>query len=170
MCRCFMRKIIMILALVTLTISLSGCLGSQVGQIDQLSDTINNHLSSGDDYFNQAANSTNRYQYDAAQEQCNNASYQFNLAKTSAQEASIYAKNIQDQVYITYLELTILQIDAKLNATNELKVAIPLFMRNDTKTGNTHVDAANQFMSNSVDYQQQKEDLVQQNPTKFKSS
>lgn len=165
-----MRKIIIILALVTLTVSLSGCLGSQVAQIDQLTDTINTHLSSGDDYFNQAATSTNKYQYENAQEQCNNASYQFNLAKTSAQEALIYAKNIPDQVYITYLQLTLLQVDAKLNATNELKVAIPLFSRNDTKTGNAHVDVANQFMANSQDYQQQKEDLAQQNPTKFKSS
>jgi hypothetical protein len=165
-----MRKILIIFALVTLTVSLSGCLGSQVAQIDQLSDTINNHLSSGDNYFNDAATSNNKYQYESAQEQINNASSEFNMAKTSAQESLIYAKNLQDQVYITYLQLVLLQVDAKINATNELKVAIPLFMRNDTKTGNTHVDLANQFMQYSQNYQQQKEDLVQQNPTKFKSS
>ncbi len=165
-----MRKILIILALVTLTVSLSGCLGSQVAQIDQLCDTINNHLTSGDSYFNQAATSTNKYQYDSAQEQINNASSEFNLAKTSSQEAMIYSKNLQDQVYITYLQLTLYQVDAKINATNELKVAIPLFMRNDTRTGNTHVDLANQFMEKSLEYQKQKEDLVQQNPTKFKTS
>ncbi|NYB53084.1 MAG: hypothetical protein HVN35_11080 [Methanobacteriaceae archaeon] len=165
-----MRRILIILALVTVTVSLSGCLGSQLSQINQLSDTINNHLSAGDTYFNQAATSTNKYQYNDAQQQINNASNEFNMAKSSTQEAMFYAKSLQDQIYINYLQLTLQQIDAKINATNELKVAIPLFMRNDTKTANSHVDLANQFMSKSLEYQQQKNELVRQNPAKFKSS
>lgn len=164
-----MRKILIILALVTVTVSLSGCLGSEVTQIDQLTDPINNHMSSGDNYFNQAATSTNKYQYDDAQDQVNNASSEFNQAKTMSQEASVYAKSLQDALYSTYFQLTLLQLDAKINATNELKLAIPLFMRNDTRSGNSHVDQANQFMQQSLDYQNQKDDLVSQNPTKFKS-
>ena len=164
-----MRKIIIIFVLVILVVSLSGCLGTQVAQIDQLTDTINDHIISGDNYFNQAATSSNKYQYENAQSQADNASSQFNMAKTSAQEALIYAKNLQDQVYITYMQITLQELDAKINATSELKVAIPLFARNDTKTGNTHVDLANQYMETSLEYQKQREDIVQQNPTKFKS-
>jgi hypothetical protein len=163
-----MRKIIIIFVLVILVVSLSGCLSTQVAQIDQLADTINDHIISGDNYFNQAATSINKYQYEDAQSQADNASSQFNLAKTSAQEALIYSKNLQDQVYITYMQITLQELDAKINATNELKVAIPLFSRNDTKTGNTHVDLANQYMDTSLEYQKQREDIVQQNPTKFK--
>jgi hypothetical protein len=164
-----MRKIIIIFVLVILVVSLSGCLGTQVAQIDQLTDTINDHITSGDSYFNQAATSTNKYQYEDAQSQADNASSQFNMAKTSSQEALIYAKNLQDQVYITYLQITLQELDAKINATNELKVAIPLFARNDTKTGNTHVDLANGYMDTSLEYQNQRDDIVQQNPSKFKS-
>jgi len=164
-----MRKTIIIFVLVILTVYLSGCLGTQVTQIDQLTDTINDHIKSGDSYFNQAATSTNKYQYTAAQSQADNASSEFNLARTTSQEALIYAKNLQDQVYITYLQITLQELDAKINATNELKVAIPLFTRNDTKTGNTHVDLANNYMDTSLEYQKQREEIVQQNPTKFKS-
>jgi hypothetical protein len=164
-----MRKIILIFVLVIITISLSGCLDTQVTQIEELTDTINDHIISGDAYFNQAATSTNNYQYETAQSQVDNASSDFNLARTSTQEALIYAKNLQDQVYINYLQITLQELDAKINATNELKVAIPLFSRNDTKTGNTHVDLANGYMDTSLEYQKQREDIVQQNPTKFKS-
>jgi len=163
-----MRKIIMVLVLVTLVVSLSGCLDTQIAQIDQLTDTINSYLNQGDTYFNQAATSTNKYQYETAMQQCNNASSQFNNARTSTQEALIYAKNLQDQIYINYLQVTLNEVDAKINATNELKMAIPLFKNNDTKTANTHVDLANQYMETSLDYQKQREDIVQQNPTKFK--
>lgn len=164
-----MRKIVLIFVLIILTVSLSGCLGTQIAQIDQLTDSINDHIKSGDNYFNQAATSTNKYQYTAAQSQAENATSEFNQARTTSQEALIYSKNLQDQVYITYFQITLQELDAKINATNQLKVAIPLFARNDTRTANTHVDSANQFMDKSLEYQKQREEIVQQNPTKFKS-
>ncbi|MDO5836194.1 MAG: hypothetical protein Q4P17_06765 [Methanobacterium sp.] len=164
-----MRKIIPILVLMIVTVSLSGCLGTQIAQIDQLTESINDHIKSGNDYFNQAATSTNKYQYSSARSQAENASSEFNQARTTSQEALIYSKNLQDQVYITYFQITLQELDAKINATNQLIVAIPLFARNDTRTGNTHVDSANQFMKQSLEYQKQREELVQQNPTKFKS-
>nr|WP_319374758.1 hypothetical protein [uncultured Methanobacterium sp.] len=164
-----MRKIILIFVLVILTVSLSGCLGTQVTQIEQLTGNINDHITSGDSYFNKAATNTNNYQYETAQLMADNASSEFNLAKTSTQEALIYAKNLQDQIYINYMQITLQELEAKINATNELKVAIPLFSRNDTKTGNAHVDTANQYMDTSLECQKQRDDLVQQNPTKFKS-
>jgi uncharacterized lipoprotein NlpE involved in copper resistance len=164
-----MRKIIPIIFFVMIiTVSLSGCLGNQIAQIDQLTDSINGHIKAGDNYFNQAATSTNKYQYTAAQSHAENASSEFNQARTTSQEALIYSKNLQDQVYITYFQITLYELDAKINATNQLKVAIPLFARNDTRTGNTHVDSANQFMQQSLKYQKQREEIVQQNPTKFK--
>jgi hypothetical protein len=159
---------ILILALVTVTVFLSGCLGSEVAQIDQLTTTINEHLKSGDNFYNQAVNSANKFLYDKALEQSNNASSEFEMAKTSSQEALIYSRNAQDQVYINYLQLTLQEVEAKINATNELKMAIPLFKGNDTKTANTHVDLANQYMQRSLEYQKQKEEIVQQNPNKFK--
>lgn len=163
-----MRKIIIIFALILVTISLSGCLGTQVSQIDQLTDTINYHISSGNNYFNQAATSTNKYQYRTAQSQADDALSNYNDARTSAQEAFGHAKNLQDQVYINYLQITLQELEAKINATNQLRLAISLFAGNNTKTANNHVDNSNQFMEASLVYQKQKEEIVQQNPSKFK--
>lgn len=164
-----MRKEIIIFSLVILIVSMSGCLDTQMTQINQLSEIINEHIKSGNNYFNQAATSCNKYQYEAALAQCNNATAQFELAKTSTQEALIYSKNLQDQVYITYMQITLGEVDAKINATEQLKMAIPLFQTNQTNSANKYVDKANQFMTTSLEFQKQKEELVKQNPTKFKS-
>jgi hypothetical protein len=164
-----MRKVIISLVLIILAVSLSGCLDTQVAQIDRLSEIINEHIQSGDTYFNNAATNTNKYRYYEAQKQCNDANTQYNLAKTSAQEALIYSRNIQDEIYITYMDLTLQELDAKINATTELKMAIPLFMGNDTTSANEHVDLANQYMRSSQEFKIQKQDIVKQNPNKFKS-
>ncbi len=163
-----MRKVIISLLLIILTVFLSGCLDTQLAQIDHLSEIINVYIESGDDNFNNAATNTNKYRYFEAEKQCNNATTQYNLAKTSVQEALIYSRNIQDEVYISYMEITLQELDAKINATNELRVAIPLFMGNDTESGNKHVDLANQHMQTSLDFKRQKQEIVKQFPTKFK--
>lgn len=164
-----MRKVIISLVLIIITVYISGCLDTQVAQIDQLSEIINEYIQSGDSYFNKAASSTNKYRYYEAQQQCDNATTQYNLAKTSTQEALIYSRNIQDEIYISYMEITLQELDAKINATNELKMAIPLFMGNDTTSANDHVDLANKFMQSSLEFKRQKQEIVKQNPTKFKT-
>jgi hypothetical protein len=67
------------------------------------------------------------------------------------------------------MEITLHELDAKINATNELKMAIPLFMGNDTTSANDHVDLANKFMQSSLEFKRQKQEIVKQNPTKFKT-
>jgi hypothetical protein len=163
-----MRNYVIILTLVTLTVFLSGCVGSQISNIDQLATKINENMKNGNSYYNQAATSINKFLYDIALVQCNSAASQFDLAKSSSQEALIYARTSQDQVYINYLQLTVNEVDAKINATTELKLAIPLYQANDTRTANTHVTLANGYMKKSLEYEAQRQTIVDQNPNKFK--
>jgi len=159
---------VFILTLITVTVFLSGCVGSEISSIDQLTTKINQNMKSGDSYYNQAANSVNKFLYDIALGQCNSAASQFDQAKSSSQEALIHAQDSQNQVYINYLQLTISELNAKINATNELQLAIPLYQANDTRTANTHVTLANTYMKNSTDYEKQRQIIVNQNPDKFK--
>lgn len=165
---CFMRNYVIILALITLVVFLSGCVGSETSNIDQLATKINDNIKSGDGYYNQAAISVNQFSYDKALGQSNSAASQFDLAQSSTQEALIYARTSQDQVYINYLQLTLNEIEAKINATDELQLAIPLFQVNDTRSGNTHATLANTYMKRSLEYEQKKQSIVDQNPGKFK--
>ena len=67
----------------------------------------------------------NKFQFDEALEDCSNATNEFNAAKSSADQALTYAKDSNDNVFVTYIGYLVNEIDAKLNATSELQLAIP---------------------------------------------
>ncbi|MBM4241146.1 MAG: hypothetical protein FJ150_05745 [Euryarchaeota archaeon] len=165
-----MKDKFLVLVLITLVVFLSGCFQQDINKINEIAPTINDHIKKGDELFNKSANDTNRYSYENALLNCDQSASEFNLAKSSAQEALAYAKNSNETVYIDYIGYVINEIDAKLNATSELKIAIQLFKENNTDTANTHVDAANEFMRNAMEYKNKRAEIVRQNPSKFKES
>ncbi|MEG3224099.1 MAG: hypothetical protein BME94_00890 [Methanobacteriales archaeon Met13] len=163
-----MRNWTLILAMVTMVIFFSGCINSDISRMDQLTSTINDHLKKGDTYYNQAANSVNKFLYEAAIKQANNALSEFDQGRSSAQEGLIYAKNTKEQVFIDYFQLTIQELDLRINATSEMKMAIPYLQGNETANANQHLDLANTYMQQSIAIQTQKTDMVKQNVNKFK--
>jgi outer membrane murein-binding lipoprotein Lpp len=159
---------IIIVGLVILTVFLSGCIQSDTSKIDTLSTSINTHLKNGDADYNTAGTDANNLLYTAALAACNNASSEFNQARSLAVQGLTYAQNSNDTVYITYMQSVLNEIDAKNNATNELKLAIPYLQNNDTVNANIHSNNANGYMTQATVYNNQREDIVKQNPTKFK--
>ncbi|MBI5680893.1 MAG: hypothetical protein HZC47_08375 [Methanobacterium sp.] len=163
-----MKNTVIPLILIMLVVALSGCIQSDLSKINGLSSTINDHLKKGDDYYNNAASDLNKYSLDSATTNCNNAITEFNSSKNSAQEALNYAQATKDTVFVGYMQNLMVEIDSKLNATLELKQAIPYFQQKNNNTGNPHVQLANQFMDKAMEYKDKKNSIVKQNPTKFK--
>jgi hypothetical protein len=161
-----MKNKILILSIVVLVVFLSGCIGSSTSNIDATS--INSHLKSGDASFNQAANATNKFQYDEALTDCSNALSDFNLAESSAKTGLKYAQDSNDNIYVNYMQYVISELDAKINATTELKTAIPYLQENDTVNANTHISLSNGYMDKAIEFKTDRDNLVLQNPSKFK--
>lgn len=161
------NKIIPLVVLMIIT-AFSGCIQSDTSNINSLSSNINSNLKDGDTLFNKAASDLNKYSYNSSSSNCNNALSKFNSAKASAQQGLTYAQNSKDNVLIQYMDLTISEIDARVNATLELQQAINYLQKNDTINGNPHVTKANQFMDISVQYKAKKDGLIKQYPSKFK--
>jgi hypothetical protein len=136
--------------------------------MDQLASEINNRMKKGDTYFNQAATNTNRNQYEQALKDCDSALTEFGQGKTSAQQGVITAKNSQKQVYIEYFQLTLQELDLRINATTELKQAIPDLRQNSYNNANKHLDLSNSYMQDSMDIKAKKQELINQNPSYFK--
>ncbi|MBU4535331.1 MAG: hypothetical protein KKF16_05820 [Euryarchaeota archaeon] len=147
-----------------------GCIQSDSGSIEELTPQINDHLKKGDGYYNQAAQDLNNFNINSAIENSNQATNEFNMARSSASEALIYAQNSKDNVFIQYIELAVLEIDAKLNATSELRSAAQSFQSGRNQTGNTNLKMANGLMQDALKYQKERETLVSQNPAKFKDT
>ena len=163
-----MKNKLIPLIVLMLVVALSGCIQSDASNVNSLSSTINDHLKTGDSSFNKAASDLNKYSYESASTSCNNALSEFNSAKASAQQGLTYAQNSKDDVLIQYMQFTVSEIDARVNATFELQQAINYLKKNDTLSGNPHVTLANQYMDTSMDYKTRKDNLVKQNPSKFK--
>ncbi len=161
------NKIIIIVVLVAVVVSISGCIQSDTSQINSVSPTINNHLKNGDVDFNNAVVNTNNFQYIQALSNCENASSEYNTALSSAQQAATYAANSNDPVLVNYTNLVTSEINAKINATSQLQIAITYLAQNDTVDANNHIDEANEFMANATEFSAQRNTIIKQNPTKF---
>ena len=159
---------IIILGIVVIIIFFSGCIQSDSSKIDGVSTSINTHLKSGDGDYNNAGTDANKFLYSKGLKEIDNASSEFNLAKSFASQSFTYAQNSNDTIYINYMQSVLNEIDAKINATNELKTAIPYLMDNDTVNANIHIGNANGFMNKATTFNDQRENIVKQNPTKFK--
>lgn len=149
-------------------LSFSGCIQSDTAKINGLSPKINDHLKNGDNYYNKAVSDLNKYSIVSASTNCNNALSEFNSAKSLAQEGLGYAQNSKDDALTQYMQLTISEINARLNATSELQQAVKYLQKNDTTNSNLHVVMANQYMDASMGYKSKKDQIVQANPSKFK--
>ncbi|KAF5086845.1 hypothetical protein [Methanobacterium aggregans] len=163
-----MKNKILIISLLVLVVGLSGCIDSGASKIDGLAPSINSHLKTGDTAYNQAVYHANRFQYDKALEDCSNATNEFNAAKSSADQALTYAKDSNDNVFVSYMGYLVNEIDAKVNATSELQLAIPYMQQNDTSSANVHRDLANNYMNQAVDFKAKRDAIASQNPSKFK--
>lgn len=156
------------IALLTFIIISSGCIQSDIANINGLTSDINKNLKDGDNYFNSAASDLNSYSYNNSNSNCKEALNKFNSAKASAQQGLNYAQSSKDTVLISYMQLTLGEVDARINATMELQQALIYLQKNDTQDGNPHVNNANEFMDTAMGFKAKKDDIVKQNPTKFK--
>lgn len=159
---------IFVVAIILLTVFLSGCIQSDINNINDMSSSINSHLKKGDEYFNQSAINTNRMAFSQALADSQSASDEYALAQTSAQTALNSAKNANDGIFIDYTQNALLEIQAKINATSELNTAIKLLQTDQTSSANVHLMAANNYMANAMEYKENRDEIVRQNPTKFK--
>ncbi|MGB9937141.1 MAG: hypothetical protein ACPK7O_05425 [Methanobacterium sp.] len=165
-----MKNIIIPLIVLMLITAFSGCIQSDATNINNVASSVNTHLKNGDNYYNKAASDLNKYSIDTAVTNCNNALTEFNSAKSSAQSGLNYAQNSKDSVFIEYMQLTVSEIDARINATLEMQQAINYLQQKNNETGNPHVVLANQYMDTSVGYKAKKDNIVKQNPSKFQGN
>lgn len=162
------NKIILLVLLMFIT-AFSGCIQSDAANIDSTASSVNSHLKNGDSYYNKAATDLNKYSIETATTNCNKALSEFNSAKSAAQSGLNYAQSSKDNVFIEYMQLTVSEIDARINATLEMQQAINYLQKKDNTNGNPHVVLANQYMDASVAFKVKKDNIIKQNPSKFKS-
>jgi len=160
-------KRIHILVVLLAIVGVSGCIDSGKGNINQLIPEINEHIKNGDSYFNESAMAANDFKLDDALSKCELAASEYNSARNLASEALGYARNDGDPVIINYLELLVSELEAKINATSQLKSAIEMFRLNQTEEGNSNIELANSYMKSAKELEGERQEIVRKNPDRF---
>ncbi|MDR1721841.1 MAG: hypothetical protein LBR24_02195 [Methanobrevibacter sp.] len=164
-----MKKYIIIIAVLLSLVVISGCINSDMDNINNLIQQLNNNIVNGDLNYNAAVDDLNSHNYDDAAEKINIANENFNECKNKIAEIKQSYKKLNNSLYEDYIDLVGQEIDLKLNATINLKHALNNFQKGNNQTANKYVDYANNFMIDGIQIQKERDQLVSDNTDKFKT-
>ncbi|WP_067259139.1 hypothetical protein [Methanobrevibacter cuticularis] len=164
-----MKKKLIILFVLLATVAVSGCINSPLDNINPTMLKLSQDLASGNTNYNDAVKYVNSHNYNTASEKIKVAVMNFNDGQNKILEINNYKDDINDTVYLEYIDLVNEELKLKQDATTNLQLAIQFFEAGDNVTANSYVRTANDFMKKGVAIQQKREILVNNHPNKFQS-
>lgn len=162
-----MKKKIIIMIILLSIVSISGCINSTINNINQMIPQLTNVIIEGNNNFNLAADYTNNNDYNNADEKIEIAIEKFNEGEYKFLEINQQLNNVNDTIYIEYLNLIKEEISLKKDAASNLQLAIQFFKSGDNETANNYVSTANSLMDQGVNIQNQRAKIVKNHPDKF---
>ena len=161
-----MNKKIVIIIVLFVTVAVSGCINSPIDNINTVIAKLSQNIVGGDSNYNEAVNYVNSHNYYVADQKVKISLESFTEGQNRILSID-YVNELNDTVYIEYLNLIKEELSFKRNATVNLQLAIQYFKSGDNKTANGYVTKANSLMIQGVSVQKQRQNLVINNPDKF---
>lgn len=162
------KKIIIVIIVLLATVSVSGCIKTPMDNINNIVPSLNQNIEIGDANYNEAVSYLNLQKYDSAENKIQISSNNFLDAKNKILEINKYTDEINDTLYLQYLSLIEEELNLKENATSNLQLAIQKFKEGDKVSANNYVTTANKLMDQGISIQNQRNNLVKNNPDKFR--
>ncbi len=164
-----MNKKAVIICILLFFIVISGIIYlSGFNKVDSNVPSINSNLKSGDNSYNNAIDEINNNSYSSAQQKCTDALNFFNKSKESTIDALNIAKEQNDTIFQQYLSYTLSEINTKIDATTELKNGINSIESGNVNQALSYFENSTKLMQNAKQYSNQRSQIEQQNPSKFK--
>ncbi|MDR0900343.1 MAG: hypothetical protein LBM26_01680 [Methanobrevibacter sp.] len=162
-----MKKKIIIILVILATVSISGCINSPLDNINEIIPNLSQHIVNGDNNYNEAVKAVNNLDYAIADEKAKTAKSEFNEAQNNLLEINKYTDNINETLYLQYIQLLKEEINLKQNATKNLQLATEYFESGSISSANSYVDIANSLMDQGITIQKEREQIIKDNPGKF---
>ena len=162
------KKIIIIIMVLLATVSISGCINSPMDNINNIIPSLTQSIEDGGSNFNEAVQYSNKRDYVSAEEKIQVASTSFLDAQNKILDIKKYYNDINDTLYLKYIDLIEEELNLKQNASAHMQLAIQAFRNGNKVTANEYVTKANNIMREAKLIQDQRENLVKNNPNKFK--
>lgn len=160
-----MKNKIAILILIIVTITLSGCLGSPLNDVNNTLKEINTLLSEGDNAYNQAVTALNNNDTITAETHINTASDKYSECETKMSKI-ISDNQLNNTIFKQYLNLSLEEIEEKTTATANLRSAYQEMTTNSTLI-NAYLNKANEHMRVAKKISASKQLIVTKNPQLF---
>lgn len=129
----------------------------------EISDCIVN----GDKDYNESVELVNNKNYKESMAKAVSAGDNYNNSLKKLNEIrDKFDKDLND-VHKDYIDTTINELELKLKAVDELKLSIEYFESYYNYTGTTHASQANDIIYDALKYQNDRDQIVQDNPKLF---
>ena len=162
----YTKLIIFIVVLLSISAAII-FIDSSVTNINRSMPEISDAIVQGDEDYNLSVELVNNKSYDESMLKANSAedNYKSALDKLMSIKNNFYSD--LNSVHKEYIDITIEELESKINAVDELKQSIDYFQRYYNYTGTTHASKANDIIYDALNYQNQRNEIVNDNPELF---
>ncbi|WP_458456232.1 hypothetical protein [Methanobrevibacter sp.] len=141
---------------------------SSVDSMNKTMPEISDLIVSGDKDYNEAVDLVNDKKFDDSMAKVVSAGNSFNESLNKLQEIKgNYSSDIND-VQKEYIDTLINELHLKIRAVDKFKEAIECFKVNSNSTGTDYAGEANELIYEAIQYQDQRDTIVKDNPKLFK--
>ena len=163
----YSKLIIFVLVLVIIASAIV-LIDSSMDNINDSMPEISKGIVNGDKEYNESVELVNTKYFSNAMSKAESAGDNYNnsLDKLLVIEDK-FDKDMND-VHKQYIRAIINEVRLKLKAVDELKLAIESFQEYSNYTGSTHASQANEYMYDSLNFQQERNSIVENNSDLFK--
>ena len=140
---------------------------SSMDNINKSMPKISNKIVQGDKDYNESVELLNERYFDEANQKAKSADENYNKSLEKLFKIRDKYGSDLNKVHIKYLDKIIDELKLKLKAVGELNQSIYYLRNYYNYTGSNHGTQANELMAKAVEYQNDRNAIVQKNPKLF---
>ncbi|WP_462316219.1 hypothetical protein [Methanobrevibacter sp.] len=128
---------------------------------------VSDSIVQGDKDYNESVELLNTRYFDQSREKAKSAEDNYNDSLHTLQNIKDKYNKDLNEVHRDYIDTTINELELKLQAVDNLKEAIDYLESYDNYTGSAYGSDANEIMYDAVNYQNERNEIVQNNTELF---
>ena len=162
----YIKLIIFIVVLLFISVSVV-YLDSSMDNINESMPEVSDSIVQGDKDYNESVELLNTRYFDQSREKAKSAEDNYNDSLHTLQNIKDKYNKDLNEVNRDYIDTTINELELKLQAVDNLKEAIDYLESYDNYTGSAYGSDANEIMYDAVNYQNERNEIVQNNTELF---
>ncbi|WP_405293725.1 hypothetical protein [Methanobrevibacter sp.] len=162
----YIKLIIFIVVLLAVSIAIVS-MDSSMENINKSMTNISDSIVQGDEDYNESVKLLNERSFYEANQKAQSARDNFNESLEKLLKIRYKYEDDLNNVHEDYFDALINELEIKLKAVDELNQSIYYLENYYNYTGSTHGTEANDLMANAVQFQNERNSIVKENPKLF---